>query len=406
MNKLNDLVSELCPEGVSYRKFGDIATIVRGASPRPIAKYITSSDDGVNWVKIGDVPKGSKYITGTAEKITKDGAKKSRLVKPGDFVLSNSMSFGRPYIMAIEGYIHDGWLAISDFEDYFTTDFLYYLLGSHSLQEAMAQKASNGTMQNLNADIVKGLDLPVPPIPVQEEIVKILDVFSDTIFNLQTELELRKKQTEKYRERIFDFSSDPQVKTVQIKDVCNKVVSGGTPKSTNPAYYGGNIPWLRTQEVDWKNVYETEMHITQEGLDGSSAKWIPKNCVIVAMYGATAAKVGINKIPLTTNQACCNLEIDPEKALYKYVYYWLCKEYYSLKSLGQGSQSNINAATVKNYPIPIPSLEKQKEIVEVLDVFNLLSNDEDAGLLAELKLRNQQYEYYRDKLLNFKEANV
>ena len=119
------------------------------------------------------------------------------------------------------------------------------------------------------------------------------------------------------------------------------------------------------------------------------------------MYGATAAKVAINKIPLTTNQACCNLEIDENKALYRYVFHWLCKEYMNLKLLGQGSQSNINSQTVKQYKIPLPPLEEQQHIVDILDRFDTLCNDLTSGLPAEIEARQKQYEYYRDKLLTF-----
>lgn len=90
----------------------DVANICRGASPRPIAKYVTDDENGINWIKIGDVAEEDIYITHTAEKITEDGAKKSRAVEPGDFILSNSMSFGRPYIVGIQGCVHDGWLII------------------------------------------------------------------------------------------------------------------------------------------------------------------------------------------------------------------------------------------------------------------------------------------------------
>lgn len=120
------------------------------------------------------------------------------------------------------------------------------------------------------------------------------------------------------------------------------------------------------------------------------------------MYGATAAKTCINKIPLTTNQACCNLQIDPQKALYKYVYYWVCNEYESIKALGQGSQNNINAQIIKNYPILVPPLKEQQRIVSTLDKFDTLVNDLSQGLPAEIEARRQQYEYYRDKLLTFK----
>lgn len=183
-----------------------------------------------------------------------------------------------------------------------------------------------------------------------------------------------------------------------IRDICKKIASGGTPTASKSEYYNGYIPWLRTQEVDWKDILDTEIKITELGYNNSSTKWIPKNCVIVAMYGATAAKVAINKIPLTTNQACCNLEIDERIAEYKYVYYWLCKEYINLKSLGQGSQHNINANIIKNYKLPVPPLEVQREIVRILDNFTFLTTE----LAAELAARQKQYEYYRDLLLTFK----
>ena len=188
-----------------------------------------------------------------------------------------------------------------------------------------------------------------------------------------------------------------------LGEVCIATSTGGTPSTSRGDYYGGNIPWLRTQEVDWTDIVKTGVTITDEGMKNSSAKWIPENCVIVAMYGATAAKSAINKIPLTTNQACCNLEIDESKACYRFVFYWLCNKYEELKSLGQGSQSNINASIVRGFPIPVPSLSEQERIVDILDRFDALTTDIMSGLPAEIAARKKQYEYYRDKLLTFNE---
>ena len=197
------------PSNVVWRTLGEVATIVRGASPRPIQSYITDDEDGIPWIKIGDVPVGSKYITETAERITEEGAKKSRHINPGDFVLSNSMSFGRPYISKIHGCIHDGWLSISNFGDSFVPDYLYHLLSSTAIQNTLAQKASRGTVQNLNADIVKSLELPIPPFDVQNRVAKVLDNFdaicSDLNIGLPAEIEARKKQYEYYRDKLLTF---------------------------------------------------------------------------------------------------------------------------------------------------------------------------------------------------------
>ncbi|GAA2035963.1 restriction endonuclease subunit S [Agromyces tropicus] len=190
-------------------RFGDVATVVRGASPRPIQQFITDAEDGAPWIKIGDVPPDGKYITGTAQRVTLAGAAKSRRVLPGDFVLSNSMSFGRPYISKIEGYIHDGWLAISGFEESYVADYLYYLLRSAPIQDEFKRRAGAGTVQNLNAEIVRSVEIPLPPQEVQIRVVKLLDRF-DTLLNdisigLPAELNARRKQYEYYRDKLLAF---------------------------------------------------------------------------------------------------------------------------------------------------------------------------------------------------------
>lgn len=158
---------------------------------------------------------------------------------------------------------------------------------------------------------------------------------------------------------------------IKIQHICSNICSGGTPKSTVTEYYGGNIPWLNTKEINFNQIYKTEKTITNEGLNNSSAKWIPAKSVIVAMYGATAGKVAINRIPLTTNQACCNLMINPTEADYRFVYYALCNDYTYLASLANGgAQQNLNAQQIKDFAIPLPSLEGQKRIANILSSFD------------------------------------
>ena len=154
---------------------------------------------------------------------------------------------------------------------------------------------------------------------------------------------------------------------IDIQHICSNICSGGTPKSTITEYYGGNIPWLNTKEINFNRISETEKTISHEGLNNSSAKWIPANSVIVAMYGATAGKMAITQIPLTTNQACCNLTIDSAKADYRFVYYALYNDYTYLASLANGgAQQNLNAQQIKDFEIPFPSLKEQKYIANIL----------------------------------------
>ena len=156
-------------------------------------------------------------------------------------------------------------------------------------------------------------------------------------------------------------------RTYRIGDICKRVCSGGTPKSTEQSYYNGGIPWLNTKEINFNRISSTEKSITQSGLDNSSAKWIDKNSVIVAMYGATAAKVAINTIPLTTNQACCNLSIDENIADYRFVYFGLCANYATLASLANGgAQQNLNAQQIRDFEIKLPDLATQQKIADIL----------------------------------------
>jgi len=156
-------------------------------------------------------------------------------------------------------------------------------------------------------------------------------------------------------------------KEVRLGDVCSRVCSGGTPKSTNLSYYGGEIPWLNTKEIDFNRIYSTEKTITESGLSNSSAKWIVPNTVTVAMYGATAGKSCIVKVPMTTNQACCNLTINEEVADYEFVYYTLKNDYTTLASLANGgAQQNLNAQIIKDYVLQMPSLADQRRIASIL----------------------------------------
>lgn len=156
-------------------------------------------------------------------------------------------------------------------------------------------------------------------------------------------------------------------KEVRLGDVCTRVCSGGTPKSTNLSYYGGEIPWLNTKEIDFNRIYSTEKTITDSGLNNSSAKWIVPNTITVAMYGATAGKSCIVKVPMTTNQACCNLAINDKVADYEFVYYSLKNDYTTLASLANGgAQQNLNAQIIKDYVLKMPSLADQHRIASIL----------------------------------------
>ena len=251
-------------------------------------------------------------------------------------------------------------------------------------------------------------DTPEKSLAIQAEIVRVLDKFTALTAELTAELNMRKKQYNYYRDQLLSFE-EGEVEWKTLGDVTKKWYSGGTPTAGKAEYYeNGDIPWLRTQEVKFSDIDSTEIKITQVALKKSAAKWIPENCVIIAISGATAGRSAINKIPLTTNQHCGCLEIDDSKALYRYVFHWISFNYENIKLLGQGARGDLNSTIIKNFKLPIPyatdpdkSLEEQARIVEILDKFDTLTCSINEGLPREIELRQKQYEYYRDLLFSF-----
>ena len=176
------------PDTWEWSRLSSVLLIARGGSPRPIKDYLTNDENGVNWIKIGDTTKGSKYIFTTREKIKPEGIAKSRLVKPGDFLLSNSMSFGRPYILRTSGCIHDGWLVIRDSNGLFNKNYLYYYLSSNDLYCEFKKLAVGGVVNNLNSDIVRNVQVAIPPLSIQRSIVSELDLLHSLIEKKQEQL--------------------------------------------------------------------------------------------------------------------------------------------------------------------------------------------------------------------------
>ena len=169
------------------KTIGEVATICRGASPRPISKFITESN-GENWIKIGDVKEDDTFITKTKELVTEDGANRSRRIKPGDFILSNSMSFGRPYISKIYGCVHDGWLIISDYEQSFLPLFFYYAIRSELVQAQFRKSVAGAVVKNLNSDLVRSVKIVIPSIESQEKFASFVAQVDKSKFTLQNNI--------------------------------------------------------------------------------------------------------------------------------------------------------------------------------------------------------------------------
>ena len=187
-------------KGWEVKKIGEVCIVERGGSPRPINAFITDDENGVNWIKIGDATEGSRFITSTKEKIIPEGVRKSRMVYKGDFILSNSMSFGRPYIMGIDGCIHDGWLVLRDKDNVFDKTYLYYYLGSSHVYQEFKRLAVGGVVNNLNSELVRGVRVAIPSFSVQQD-------FASKIESIEKQKELI-AQSIKETETLFNSRMD------------------------------------------------------------------------------------------------------------------------------------------------------------------------------------------------------
>ena len=394
MSRIDDLIAEYCPDGVKRQTLGEIGEFIRGNG---IQKR-DFQDSGFGCIHYGQIyTYYGLFADHTKSFIDPDLAEKRKKAYKGDLVIATTSENEEDVCKAC-AWLGEEPIAISGdayiFRHHQNPKYISYCFQSELFQSQKKKYITGTKVLRVNGDAMAKIHVPVPPLPVQEEIVRILDSFSS--------LEARRKQYAYYRNELLTFDRE-RVITACIQDICTRICSGGTPSSKRHDYYDGNVPWLRTQDIDFNVINQTSATISDEGLKNSAAQWIPANCVIVAMYGATAAKVAVNSIPLTTNQACCNLQIDESKADVRYVFHWLSNEYEHLKALGEGSQSNINAKKVRLYPISLPPFEEQQRIVSILDRFDKLTNDLSSGLPAEIEARHKQYEYYRDRLLSFDE---
>ena len=387
MSRLSELIRDLCPDGVDKRPLGELLAYTQ---PGP---YLVSSKKYSPRFPTPVLTAGTTFMLGYSKET--DGvyeASKSNPVIIFDDFTTDSKWVDFPFKLKSSA----AKILTSANSELADIRFLFY-----SLQTIRYEAGTHSRHW-----ISRFAKMPVfcPPLEVQREIVRILDQFTALEAELEAELEARRKQYEYYREQLMHEAAICETRA--LIDISIAIRSGGTPRSNNASYYNGVVPWLRTQDIDFCDIWETSASITEEGLCNSSAKWVPIGCVIIAMYGATAAKAAMNRIPLTMNQACCAFEIDNSKAVARYVYHWIASQYVPLRSQGEGSQNNLSVGKLKKIQVPLPSIYEQRRIADILDRFDALVNDISSGLPAEIAARRKQYEHYRDRLLSFPEKEA
>ena len=387
MSKLEELIKEFCPNGVEYVKIG---SVVNYEQP---SKYLVKKADYKEEYSTPVLTAGQTFILGYTNDMNGiyNASKDSPVIIFDDFtgafkwvdfpfkVKSSAIKF------------------LKANEKRAMLRYIFHVMGNINLTSTEHKRLWIG--------IYSELQIPLPALPVQREIVQILDSFTLYSAELTAELTARRKQYEFYRDKLLmPKSSTYQTEWKELKDVC-RLVTGATPSTSKKEYWeNGTIPWMSSGEVNNKRIFYTEEKITELGYQSSSTTLVPIHSVVIALagQGKTRGKVAITEIELCTNQSLCSL-ICGTSMNYKFLYYYLDGKYEELRAIsnGDGTRGGLSLRLLAPYKIPVPPMEVQERIVKVLDNFDAICSDLGIGLPAEIEKRQKQYEYYREKLLTF-----
>ena len=394
----------MIPQDWDVVELGSVAEIQRGASPRPIDSPIWfSQSSNVGWLRISDVTKSEKYLYNTIQNLSEEGIKNSRYVAKDSLNMSICATVGKPIINRKDICIHDGFVVFRNPQ--FDIEFMFYVLQEY--ESKWGNQGQTGSQMNLNTDLIKNKIVCLPPLSEQTAIATALSDTDALISSLQT-LIAKKKAIKlsamqnllsgKIRLPEFAQRPDGSPKTTRQTELgCVpedwevvelgkrfETFSGGTPSTSIKGYYGGDIKWITSSDLNKGIIYDVENTITELGFQNSSAKKVKKDTLLLALYGATAGVVGITKIDATINQAV--LAIIPKRDSSLFLYYWLSfNKNKIIETYAQGGQANLSGDIVRAFNIIIP-----KSITEQTAIAQLLS-DMDAEIEAlEGRLKKTQ----------------
>ena len=373
------------PDSWEWCKLGTVNEIARGGSPRPIKDYLTNDASGINWIKIGDTTKDGKYIDSVKERIRPEGVKKSRMVHKGDFLLTNSMSFGRPYILNVDGCIHDGWLVISPIGEAYMSDFLYYLLSSSFAFEQFTNVASGGVVTNLNSDKVADTKFPLPPLAEQKRIVVEIErwfALIDQIEQSQSDLQDTIRQT---KSKILDFAIHGKL----VPQDPNDEPAIELLKRINPNFTpcdNGHYPQLPDgwvvvpmqmlcsltdgEKLDGKEMPNLDVKYLRGERDfktQTNGRYVAANSLLILVDGENSGEVFRTPIEGYQGSTFKQLHIN-ENMLAEYILHVINLHRKALRENKVGSAiPHLDKKLFKAIEVPVPPYDEQVRIVTVIN---------------------------------------
>lgn len=360
------------------KTLGDFSNIVRGGSPRPIDDFLTNSVEGLNWLKIGDVDKESKYVTQTQERVIPAALSKTRLVNPGDLILSNSMSFGRPYILKIKTCIHDGWIAITQINEKIDRDYLYYLITNPASQLYFVDNSAGSGVQNLNAEIIKLLPVQYPSPDEQQKIADCLAAVDGLLTAVTQKIDSLKAHKKGLLQQLFpaagettpqrrfpEFQDRPGWIEKQLKDISSSIFDG---THQTPAYTTEGVPFYSVENLVSGN---KNKFISREDYIVATNKNKPeKGDILLTRIG----KIGFSQVVDWDHDFSVYVTLAVIKKSNSfdsyYLHYFMQSERYQAeilkKSLLNAVPCKINMDSLRSTLVLLPESPEQQKIADCL----------------------------------------
>jgi type I restriction enzyme S subunit len=395
MSKMDDLIQKLCPKGVQVIKLGELEdqAFLKLGRGDVISKVDLANHQG-NFPVYSSSAMNNGLFGNYGKWMFEDERITWSIDGGGRFF------YRSPHKYSVTNVC--GWLSVIN-KKVISTRYLYF-----ALTNIWSTRIYNYTVKAHPSVIREDYLIPLPPLEIQNEIVKILDTFTQLEAELEAELEARTKQYQFIRAKLF---SDPKYnfQSRRIEDF-SKCFAGATPLTSREEYWTrGNIPWIASGEVNKGTIYYSDQTITELGFKNSSTKMVPSGSVLIALagQGKTRGMVARTRIDACTNQSLCAIVTD-STVNSDYLYFYMRSQYlaYRAMSSGEGGRGGLNLQDIKSIKVPVPDLEIQQEIVGILEKYENMIIDLKSGLPAEIAARRQQYEYYRNKLLTFKELKA